>query len=226
MSARLTFDEVRGYFAGRRVALVGSGPGVLSNAAGYVDSYDVVVRVNNYKLCEQAGYRADVHYSFYGSSIRKTADELIRDGVKLCMCKCPDSQPIECEWHRANQKMNGIDFTYIYRARAGWWPRPVFVPDDARFLAGFELLGRHVPTTGFSAMLDVLECAPSKLYLTGFDFFRSGIHNLDEKWRPGSADDPIGHVPHLEAAWLQDYMAANPGQIEVDAVLSAALSNV
>ena len=73
------------YFEGKSVAIVGSGPGVLDNPAGFVDSFDVVVRVNNYKVSLRAGTRVDVHYSFYGRSIRKSRVELINDGVYLCM---------------------------------------------------------------------------------------------------------------------------------------------
>lgn len=211
MSTRLTFDEVSGYFEGRRVVIVGSGPGVMDIGSGVVDSYDVVVRVNNYKLSVAAGFRTDVHYSFFGNSVKKTRQELIADGVRLCMCKCPDSQPIESQWHRDNQKMNGVDFTYIYRARQGWWPAPVFIPDDAHFLRGFELLDRHIPTTGFSAILDITACEPAELFLTGFDFFTSGIHNVDEPWRAGSPDDPIGHRPDLERAWI----TANAGRLGI-----------
>ena len=198
----LTYAEVKPFFAGKSVAVVGSGPGVLENAPGFVDSHDVVVRVNNYKTGPQAGFRTDVHYSFFGGSIRVTADQLRGAKVKLCMCKCPNSQPIESQWHRDNQAMNGVDFTYIYRARQGWWPSDTFVPDEEHFLRSFELLGRHIPTTGFAAILDVIGCEPASLYLTGFDFFSSGLHNVDEKWRPGNTADPIGHVPQLEAQKL------------------------
>ncbi len=225
----LDFEEVKPYFAGKSVAIVGSGPGVVENPPGHVTARDVVVRVNNYKLGHGAGYRTDVHYSFYGNSVRKTRDELIADGVQLCMCKCPDSQPIESDWHRANNKLNGIDFTYIYRARQGWWPCDTFIPTDEHFLRYMQVLEGHIPTTGFSAILDVLECEPASVYLTGFDFFQSGLHNVDEKWRPGDATDPIGHRPDLEAAWLRNYLEQRgPGSvnyipIEMDAGLRDAL---
>jgi hypothetical protein len=196
--------EAEAVLAGRTVAIVGSGPGVLENEPGFVDSHQVIVRVNNHKCSAAAGRRTDVHYSFYGSSIRKPAAELQAEGVRLCVCKCPNGQPIESEWHRQRNKMNGVDFTYIYRARAAWWFCPTFVPDAAEFMAGFNLLGGHVPTTGFSAVLFALSCRPASVYLTGFDFFASGVHNVDERWRPGDPTDPIGHVPHVERQWLAD----------------------
>lgn len=197
-------EYVRGVFEGKTVALVGSGPSVLDNKPGFIDSHDVVVRVSNYKLFEETGTRTDVHYSFYGSSINKSREELIADGVYLCMCKCPNSQPIHTDWHIANGKIKGIDFRYIYQMRHNWWFCPTYVPTDAEFLAQFRLLNNHVPTTGFSAILDILSYNPKSLYLTGFDFFTSGVHNVDEKWKKNNPLDPIGHVPKEERRWLMN----------------------
>ncbi len=208
----VTFEEAAQRVRGRRVAVVGSAPSVLDNAPGYVDSHEVVVRVNNYKTGERAGVRCDVHYSFYGTSIRKSAEELRADGVTLCMAKCPDSRPLESEWHERAGKQVGIDYRYIYRdeharplgvrSRAGWWFCDTYVPDDETYLAKFRMLEGHIPTTGFAAIVDVLACAPKSVYLTGFDFFASGLHNVDEKWKPGDPADPLCHDPAREAQAL------------------------
>lgn len=217
----VTFEQAAEYIRGKTVAIAGSAPAVLDNDIGFVDSHDVVVRANNYKLSPTAGKRVDVHYSFYGRSIRKSAEELQRDGVKLCMCKCPDAKPIECEWHEKNGKQLGIDFRYIYRFRADWWFCDTFVPGVEHFMKSFELLGRHIPSTGFAAILDVLACEPRSVYLTGFDFFSSGIHNVDEPWKLGDPADPIGHRPELEAAWLAENAGKYP--LTFDATLSELL---
>lgn len=206
----VSFDQVAEIFRGKSVALVGSAPSVLDNEPGFIDSHDLVVRVNNYKLSDAAGKRTDVHYSFYGSSIRKTAHDLSSDGVKLCMCKCPDSQPLDSDWHHRNGKMNGVDFRYIYRTRKMFWFCDTYVPGDASFLQKFNLLQRHIPTTGFAALLDLLECPLDGLYLTGFDFFTSGVHNVDERWAEKNTDDPICHRPDLEAEWLASNAHAYP----------------
>jgi hypothetical protein len=200
----LTWPQVVQRLCGKTIAVVGSAPSVLDNEPGYIDQHDLVVRVNNYKTGEVQGRRCDVHYSFYGSSLRKSAADLQRDGVKLCLCKCPDAKALESDWHERNGKVNGIDFRYIYQNRKDWWFCDTFVPDTQRFLDKFELLGKHIPTTGFSAILDVLDCQPRSVYLTGFDFFTSGLHNVDEHWKQGDPNDPIRHRPDLEAAWLHD----------------------
>lgn len=210
-SARfIDFERVGKYIAGNRVAIVGSGPSVLSNVPGFVDSHDLVIRVNNHKTSGQAGFRTDIHYSFYGTSIRKTVEELKAEGVWMCLCKLPNSQPLESEWHRQNGKLAGIDYRYIYEKRAAWWFCDTFIPDDAHFLAKFELLGKHQPTTGFAAILDVLACKPRSVFLTGYDFFTSGLHNVDERWREKNHGDPICHRPDLEADWLRKNAGAHP----------------
>lgn len=194
---------LRETFHGKRVAIVGSGPGSLDNAPGLVDSHDVVVRVNNYKIGEAQGYRCDVFYSFFGGSILKPAADLQRDGVKLCICKCPNSMFMESRWHKKNRKTNGVDFRGIYRSRADFWFCDTYVPSVDEFMEGFDMLGKHVPTTGFAALLAVLTHEPKHVYMTGFDFFSSRIHNVNERWRPCNPEDPIGHVPEVEREWLK-----------------------
>lgn len=218
----LTLSEAADYLRGRRLAVVGSAPTVLNNDPGLIDSHDVVVRVNNYKLSDAAGRRTDVFYSFFGSSIRKSSDELKRDGVYLCMAKCPNSKPIDSQWHRERGRLKGTDFRYIYLEREGWWFCDTYVPDDEWFLRGMAILEGHVPTTGFSAILDLLACEPRSLYVTGFDFFASRQHNVDEKWKPGDPADPIGHRPELERAWLARNYGAFP--IVFDQHLSDSLT--
>lgn len=198
----LSKPELQSQFKGKTVAIVGSGPSCLDNEVGFVDSHDVVVRVNNYRLTPNTGTRTDVFYSFFGSSIRKSVEELKADGVRLCMCKCPNAYAIHSAWHIRNNKMLGVDFRLLYERRQNWWFCDTYIPAVEDFMRVFELLGKHVPTTGFSAIQDILDCEPSSLYVTGFDFFRSRIHNVSEPWRSGNPSDPIGHVPERELRWL------------------------
>jgi hypothetical protein len=219
----IDFEEVRKFFKGKTVAIVGSAPSVLENELGLIDSHDVVVRINNFKLSAAAGKRVDVFYSFFGRSIRKTEEELTFAGVKMMLCKCPNAKPIECEWHEKNGKQLGIDFRYIFNFRSDWWFVDTFVPSVEHFMRSFELLDRHIPSTGFAAILDVLECDIASAYITGFDMFTSGVHNVDEPWKLGDPADPIGHRPELEAAWLAENAGKYP--LTFDATL-ADLMNV
>lgn len=181
------------------------------------------MRVNNYKLSRSAGFRTDCHYSFYGSSIRKTREELQHDGVTLCMCKCPNAHAIESEWHRRNNKMIGVDYRPHYRRREGFWFTETYVPTVDEFMVAFRVLGNHMPTTGFAAIFDILSFGPKSVFLTGFDFFTSGIHNVNEPWRAKNLDDPIRHEPERERAWLVENV--HKYAITTDASLTRVLES-
>lgn len=211
---------VEAAFRGKRVAIVGSGPGVLDNARGFIDGHDVVVRINNFKTGPAAGFRTDVFYSFFGRSIAKTPAQLA--GVRLCICKCPDAKFTDSPWHAHNGKPHGVDFRYIYEERAKWWFCDTYVPSVREFVRTFLALDNHVPTTGFSAIELVLSCAPASVYLTGFDFFSSGVHNVNERWKPGNPQDPIGHRPDLEREWLRTWAGAFP--LTFDRMAQAAMA--
>jgi len=206
-------DRVSERIKGKRVALVGSGPGCLTNDRGFVDGHEVVVRVNNFKLGSAQGRRTDIFYSFFGTSIHTKVSILRDSGVKLCMAKCPNAKPLDSRWHEINGKGYGVDFRGIYTSRARWWFCDTYVPSVPEFLEGFDLLGQHVPTTGFAALLTLLKNEPKSIYMTGFDFFTSKIHNVNERWHMKNNSDPIGHVPEAELAWLR----ANIGRLPITA---------
>lgn len=215
-------SDAKEFLQSKTIAVVGSGPGVLDNEEEFIDSHDVVVRINNFRIFPATGYRTDVLYSFFGHSIRKSVFELIRAGVFLCMCKCPNDEFMKSRWHEKRNRRNGVDFRYIYDFRKDWWFCHTCVPTVDEFRKKFELLDGHIPTTGFAAILDVLSCEPSAVYLTGFDFFRSGLHNVNERWLKRNDDDPIGHVPEMELSWLKDNVDKYP--ITVDRKLGAMLA--
>lgn len=207
-SSWLTFDdaELSKLITDKRIALVGSGPGVLDNETGYIDdSFDTVVRVSNFKLTRNTGKRVDIHYSFYGSSIKTDRDVLINAGVKYCIAKCPPGQVFESPFHRKRGTINSINFDYIYESKRDWWFCPTFIPDESELHAGFDLLSGHMPTTGFSALLLLMKMNPAEIYMTGFDFFTSKIHNVNEKWRESTDNSPIRHRPDLELQFVMSY---------------------
>jgi hypothetical protein len=203
-------SDLEKYFKGKTVAVVGSGPSVLQNNPKHIDSFDIVVRVNNFKLTDETGYRTDVYYSYFGGAIKKTVNELISSGVKICIAKCPNCKFMDSPWHERHNKRFGVDFRYIYSNREDWWFCDTFVPENDEFLRSFFLLDKHIPTTGFSAIYKVLSFDISALYITGFDFFESGVHNVNERWKKMNNDDPIGHRPELEKQWLINNLSKYP----------------
>jgi len=214
----LTKDDLHNIFDNKRVVLFGSAPSCLHNKGPKIDQFDVIVRISNYKIKgieDKVGTRTDVFYSFFGSSIRKTKEELIGDGVKYMMCKCPDA---ECHESADKERNLGGDFRYIYKNRKDWWFTPVHIPTKEHYMQQFNLLGRHVPTTGFSAILTLSNLHPSELYITGFDFFSSKLHNINEAWRLKNPDDPVGHRPKKEYRKLLE-LVANKKFMRIDNTL-------
>jgi len=211
-------------FRGKRVAVFGSAPSCLLNDGNHIDAFDIIVRVNNYKIKgfeSNVGSRCDVYYSFFGGSIKKSKEELIEDGVKLCMCKCPNDFVVDhSEMVDFDPKNVGGDFRPIYRRRDDFWFCNTYIPTKEAFLFYFNLLNGHIPTTGFSCILDLIDCKPSELYITGFDGFNSKIHNVNEKWRDKSDRvDPICHMPNAEIHLIKAYAMLYPF-IKLDRSLS------
>jgi hypothetical protein len=218
---QLTRDNLKDIFKGKTVAIVGSAPSVLNNRCTDIESYDLVVRINNYKTrgidlrnrsydyTENVGVRVDYHYSFYGGSIRTTAQDLKNANCKGHLCKCPNDDCHVTDWHRERNFNQGGDFRPIYRRRAGFWVAPVYIPEKEHYMKLFHMLGDHVPTTGFACIWEISQLEPKKMYITGFDFFSSGRHNTDEIWRPGHQNDPIKHMPDVEAKLLKQWSCAN-----------------
>lgn len=207
---RLKFPDIQNFFKGKRVAIIGSAPCVLENNGGHIDSYDEVIRVNNYKIKpfqNHVGSRCDIHYAFYGSSIRKRMEQLKTDGVKFCMCKCPDDLCFDhhkmVDWDQHNR---GGNYKWIYENRKDWWFTDIYVPDRKAFMDYMGLLKGHVPTTGFSCILDLLQCECKELYITGFDGFKSKVHNINESWRDKKERfDPVCHEPDKEMELIKHY---------------------
>ena len=48
------------------------------------------------------------------------------------------------------------------------------------------------------------------------------MHNVDEPWRPGNPDDPIGHAPERERAWLR----AHRERVNCDATLTEIMEGM
>lgn len=208
----ISWEEMCNFFSGKRVALVGSGPSSTLNPVGLVDSYDLVVRIQNYKLVNDAlsggtGLRTDVHYSFYGKSMRIGQKSLKEHGVRLCISSRPCKNGlIKSSWHVSHGLANMINFEWIYEYRRHFWFCDTYVPDSSEFLTQFNLLGRHIPSTGFSAIWTLMQLPIRELFLTGFDFFSSRLHNVNEKWVGNDPKDPIGHDYARELSWLRDTM--------------------
>ncbi len=212
--------EIETLIKGKRVVVLGSAPSVLNNDGKNIDSYDIVVRVNNFKIDgfeDKVGRKLDIYYSFFGRSIKKENDELKRHGLKFIMCKYPNEEFLS---HTGGIPKAGISdgCKWVYELRKDWWQFPLWIPKMKYFKQNFEKIFR-IPTTGVSAILDVLRFEPKELYVTGFDFMTSGYHNTDEKWNDGDGN-------HNHAAEM--YLIAslkNKGAIKCDNHIENLIKN-
>jgi hypothetical protein len=231
----LTLADLHETFKGKRVAIVGSAPSALKNDAQYIDRYDEIVRINNFKTVgtdlkgrdydfrPQVGYRTDWHYSFYGGSIRTSHKEL--EGIKGHLCKCPNEEIVHLtEWHKMRKLEKGCGWAWIYRKRKDYWIAPLYIPTKAHYLECFDMLGQHVPSTGFACLWEFASMPVKEMYVTGFDFFTSGVHNINEKWNKGMSDDPIRHLPEKERAIFKTWAKKMPSKIKLDKYLRRLFS--
>lgn len=223
----LTLSNLAQIFKDRRVAIIGSAPSARDNTAKFIDGHDEIIRINNFKTVgtdlrghhydyrDKVGYRTDWHYSFYGGSIRTKREDLI--GIKGHLCKCPDKELVHrSQWHEERGLRKACGWAWIYRARTEYWQAPVYIPKVEHYMKCFEMLGGHVPSTGFACIWEFVNLPVKSMYVTGFDFFRSGIHNIDEQWRPGKKDDPIRHIPEKEFEIFKRWAQKMPSKIQLD----------
>jgi len=223
----LTFDNLIQSFKDKVVVIIGSAPSALDNNSESIESHDEIIRVNNFKTTgtdlkgryydfrNKVGHRTDWHYSFYGGSIRTKVEEL--EGIKGHICKCPNEEIVHMtDWHKERHFEKACGWAWIYRKRNDYWVAPVYIPIKSHYLRLFNILGGHVPSTGFACIWEMLNLPVKRLYITGFDFFRSGVHNINEHWSTGkNPDDPIKHLPEKEFEFFKEWVKTD-NRIYVD----------
>lgn len=175
------------YIKNKTILIVGGAP-IKIRSKKWFDSFDIIVRINNYKKITNS--RTDVFFSHFGYSITKTKEELIKDGVKFCINKCPNSNMNKL---LRGKKILNKDYRWIYNFRKNWWFCPIISLSEDELLNQVNLLNGYMPTVGFSAILYFLKFNNKSLSIIGFDCFESGLHNLNEKW-----DKSGNHKPELE----------------------------
>ncbi|WP_329456023.1 hypothetical protein [Streptomyces sp. NBC_01497] len=186
-TAWLSLGEFRNWIAGKSICLIANSGSVGRSSLGpEIDSYDLVVRFNSYRIDAPAtGARTDIHASIHKHSFnwdQKVTTRLVFGGVPG-------------------------DWMYSLRNR--------LVPGAQRYLGDDSLrwplrnIGRvganawpSIPTTGFNMLwlLDFLDVSPT-LDLFGFDFYESGAYRLKEAMR-----QPITSVHEYrgEKTWVME----------------------
>lgn len=173
---------IEDFFEGKRVLVLGSGPNVRNLEARFMETFDLIVRANNYQTFNSCK-RTDIYASFFGKSIRKKPRCLLGDGCKLLMCKCPEGEiVVKNKDGTINNKLSD-NYDWIYEYRRDFFKDiglPYYIPPTKNFNENNALVGQ-ICTTGVSVILDVLRCNPKYLYFAGFDFAMSGLHDIKKR---------------------------------------------
>jgi len=170
-----TLEQLENFIKNKRLLVVGGAPSASKKSKDWYDTFDVIVRCNNYKKINND--RTDVFYSYFGRNIKKTKEELLKDGVKFLINKCPNANMTKV---LTNCDIQDKDYRWIYDLRKDWWFCPLISLTEQNLIRQIGFLDGYMPTVGFSAILFFSKY--TKLDIIGFDCFESGIHNLNEKW--------------------------------------------
>ena len=159
------------HFKGKRIAIVGPANSAYNTGkGGYIDNFDIVVRVNKAPILVKSGkFKLDIgsktdilFHSFLenertgGGTLNLNLYEEL--GIKYIINPIPGYFGIR----------NILNFYKKYFLRHKMYILPKRYYDDikARF-------GSYRPTTGFAAMQFLLNTDFSELYITGFTFFKT-----------------------------------------------------
>jgi len=223
----------------KRIVIVGNGAKVLTSKNGkFIDSSDIVVRINNFKLKgyeDYVGTKTDIYSCTpkFIHSIDKTEDER----VKGCIVRYEEELTIhpELESHKDlyvkvythpeinSDKMKEILLSYLSGNRivkAELYQNDPFLfarlPFSSKLkICNFGSIFRH--TTGYKTIVHCLKTYTDyEIFITGFDFFlESGWYwDLNPYWWSGQHMSVVGnpniyHAFYLESERLKQMIQKN-----------------
>lgn len=159
-------SDFRNLIAGKSICLVANSQRVGTSTVGAeIDSYDLVVRFNSFKLDATAtGTKTDIHTTIHLHNFnwdKKVQTRLVFGGN-------------HGQWkHSLRRRLVPGAQDYVNDRTLRWPLREIGRVDDTQW--------EHIPTSGFNMLwlLDFLDVSP-KLDLFGFDFYDSGAYRLQE----------------------------------------------
>ncbi len=156
-------------FQNKKVIIVGPSSYLEDKNSGkFIDSFDLVVRINNLhdinnsKLVEDLGIKTDIIY-FDGSMDQSRFNNYIDCSPKLLKCTYPES-----EWffeERCKTNVSGLKNFFN-----------VEVIDNKIYQKLKSSLNKNLkvrPNSGLIAIVDLLKFPIKELYVTGIDFYRN-----------------------------------------------------
>ena len=227
--------EYKDYLKGKKVVLVGPSKTLTMQESGQlIDSYDVVVRLNNMlnipkEMEKHLGTRTDVVYATLDDPPKKMAIDCLKNKVKFLSTSYPRD-----EWFfPSRMSKNVIKLRQVNKFKT------VLLPSQPYF--SIKKNNKTRPNTGFSAIIDLLSSNLSELYIIGVDFYRSVslegqnnyIEGYDCQWTNKSKEDFLKieydgndrHDPDNDFIYFKNEMYKKDTRIAVDAHLKKFLSD-
>ena len=175
---------------GKRVIVVGGAP--LDEGTGeYIDSFDMVIRVNNgYRAVKKApsrvGTRTDVIYH-------------------CCGVGHPDDYPHPQEWGdipvvltiRKSHAPHKLAWLYVRSLQGGILPRKVLCPNEGLFIRYGRSAGFSALHSGTFAMIHAAKFA-SEVHTAGITFFRDGYDPAYKNWSEEKAKEYANKAHDVE----------------------------
>lgn len=182
------------YVNSKSVIVLGSAPCVKNVDERTLNEFDIIVRLNNYKHFNDCR-STDIYYSFFGTSIKKTEAELLADECKYIIHKYP-----ALDFTRHSKQSDGIAVDCLNNNYYRKCKIPTYNTLGSDFIFNYLMTDR-IMTTGLSAIMEMIRLG-GNVTIAGFDFFESGIHNLDEKWKPGDGNHNMSREKDIVKMFL------------------------
>jgi hypothetical protein len=165
------------YLENKNVALVGPASSIMrTNSGRIIDTFDIIVRLNkslpvHKKLIKDVGSRTDILYNSFNRSDYPgdniiNEDFFINNGLKFLCTSYPNLSPF-------NQ-----DIRYYLERSQSKLPFRI-VDKDLYYKIKNNINSR--PNTGIMAIVDLLNTNLKKLYITGFNFYKTSYYKSYQK---------------------------------------------
>lgn len=186
---------------GKKVALIGPSPHLMNKDIGsYIDTYDLVCRVNNLIPLEEMrkdyGSRVDIYVdSFATPWIYETYDAINKnidffEQLKFVVCPVIKSQHSETDYLQwDNNRTSPVVDNFNLINRFGL---PFYWVGVQDYKSLYSRIG-HEPNSGMLSAMLLLESQVEELFVTGFSFYLGG-NTKESVYCPG----------HLYPSFLQD----------------------
>lgn len=158
---------------GQSIAIIGSANSAFKNKLGdFIDNHDLVIRINKgVELIKShkdfIGSRTDL---LFHSLYDKKHDEINSSPITLDLWSQNYVEKLVCVYNVRDKRFRSYFLDYFIKNKSA---SNVYQIDSVQKIDPFKLMYPFIPTTGFCAIITVLNSNFKKLYITGFTFFQT-----------------------------------------------------